>query len=516
MKNILLFFATSFLLSGQPVNPLPQELDVPIQEVAKADAPAKRDLLIDDLVDAVGAHRTAFARFVTGAVGFKRLLLEIENARLGEQSGATPGAGAGTGLVSKGAIPSVLALAVENGALTRSVNNTSTTFTGNLYGLSRLLTLQEQFPYCPTPENRCYTPLTRLAKNVSVSVTYDASRPGSETIAATPAAGSSPTMVPVLTGSARQISNWGVRYVFNDQKDLRSKALQSAWAKKVTDSSLQIAGAEILKSTNAFETLHNDTAYQNWQQATTAKIKQVFDVAGTPAQREQSIRSILAQAYAELTPIVRKALPNIDTEMAKFLMSQNRFFAVREQLIDSLSKNIFTFEYTNPRPANQPDTSVVRAIYAWEPSNSAWSFTANLAAEFYNSAPKVAKVGAFRDLQLSAQYDSTLPEVPNFGKPVFSLAGYYQYQQEASLIQIGAGNLAPGTGIVLPSAASVLLAPKGNIGIAQAKLTLRFKDTGIKMPLAVTWSNRSELILGHEWRANIGLSFDMDSLFLKK
>jgi len=48
--------------------------------------------------------------------------------------------------------------------------------------------------------------------------------------------------------------------------------------------------------------------------------------------------------------------------------------------------------------------------------------------------------------------------------------------------------------------------------IAQAKITIRMKDTGVKIPIGVTWSNRTELIKANDVRGHIGLTYDFDSL----
>jgi len=61
-------------------------------------------------------------------------LRAVEDARIDKQLGA-PAAAAGSGsVVSKGSVPSILAFAVENGALTQSTSATTVTLRGNLVG----------------------------------------------------------------------------------------------------------------------------------------------------------------------------------------------------------------------------------------------------------------------------------------------------------------------------------------------------------------------------------------------
>jgi len=41
-------------------------------------------------------------------------------------------------------------------------------------------------------------------------------------------------------------------------------------------------------------------------------------------------------------------------------------------------------------------------------------------------------------------------------------------------------------------------------------------DSGIQVPISFTASNRTELIKEREIRGNIGITFDLDRLFVKK
>ena len=43
-----------------------------------------------------------------------------------------------------------------------------------------------------------------------------------------------------------------------------------------------------------------------------------------------------------------------------------------------------------------------------------------------------------------------------------------------------------------------------------------FKSTGVSFPVAVTWSNRTELIKGNDVSGHIGIQYDLDGLFTQK
>jgi hypothetical protein len=73
--------------------------------------------------------------------------------------------------------------------------------------------------------------------------------------------------------------------------------------------------------------------------------------------------------------------------------------------------------------------------------------------------------------------------------------------------------LAPGTAIPLPSGASQLLNTTGPIHIGQGKVTLSIKGTNVSIPLALTFSNRTDLIKASKVGGNFGITFDASSLF---
>ena len=56
---------------------------------------------------------------------------------------------------------------------------------------------------------------------------------------------------------------------------------------------------------------------------------------------------------------------------------------------------------------------------------------------------------------------------------------------------------------------------KGDIALGQLKLTIPIASWGIKLPLAVTFANRTELIKESVVRANFGVTFDLDPLFAR-
>ncbi len=62
---------------------------------------------------------------------------------------------------------------------------------------------------------------------------------------------------------------------------------------------------------------------------------------------------------------------------------------------------------------------------------------------------------------------------------------------------------------------TVLPNTKGDIAAGQVKLTIPLGDSGIKIPLSVTFANRTELVREKEVRGNFGFTLDFDSLFAR-
>jgi hypothetical protein len=76
------------------------------------------------------ARPTLYALIVSGSVE-PPPLARLEEARIDKQVGGAGSNAGSTSIVSKGSVPAILGLAVENGALTRSVSGTTVTFRGN-------------------------------------------------------------------------------------------------------------------------------------------------------------------------------------------------------------------------------------------------------------------------------------------------------------------------------------------------------------------------------------------------
>lgn len=212
------------------------------------------------------------------------------------------------------------------------------------------------------------------------------------------------------------------------------------------------------------------------------------------------------------------------------------FDAQTDQLLKSVAPAL-SFEYDYNSPVNQPTTSTAKLLYsfsAWKQkcsaggssggsaSTSVYRFTAtlNVGGNFYNSPPSsVPSAGAFRDAQAGSEFDLAI--CPQIKQPILSyltnatisLTYYYQDQVSPSILKVAsAGMPLPGINITgLSSSATQVFTKKGPINFVQLKYGLGF-GKNVKFPIAVSWSNRTDLITHALWSAQFGVSYDFSSL----
>jgi len=165
---------------------------------------------------------------------------------------------------------------------------------------------------------------------------------------------------------------------------------------------------------------------------------------------------------------------------------------------------LVTFDYLNSRDPNVPVLHTFRFIA--ECSFGRADLTANGSFSIFNSLP--ANVSQrLRDFQLAGQLDVPLGEIEKIGSIVFSLAGRWERLPEDTAALAGTAS-----GVELGKGLAV---KKGNIGIAQAKLTLPVKGSGVKIPISISVANRTELIQEKDVRVNFGITFDFDSILAR-
>jgi hypothetical protein len=418
-----------------------------------------------------------------GTESFVSFVSEAQEARTDQQMGAGPSSSGTTSLVVKGGVPYLLGLAVENGAAVRSRSDTAITFRINPMGLIKTLDDKGFITGFRQTEN---DPIEKFLRKTSLGVTFDTSR------------GNEPG---VFTGDRQQLSAWSVRYEFVNQRDPRLKRYEKDWEQFVATEGVAL-GKQIFATTLAINNFgtrtspmsFKDPALQAWLEQTNALI-----AAAGPGQNE--IEKILrSQIEAFPVKLVSEETINAVTDYAKKFEEYSK---AKEKILDRIAKApVFTVEYTNDRAVNAADTSNFNFIAATGTGRRI-DLTANGSFTFFNKRPVAASLtdprpNRIRDFQFAGQMDIPF-NFRNIGQFDFWFSGRYERLLE---------DATTAAGITLPNT-------KGDIAVGQFGLNIPIKSLGIKFPISLTFSNRTELIKEKEIRGNFGFTFNWDTLLSK-
>ncbi len=408
-------------------------------------------------------------------------LTDAEEARVDKQVGAGSSNAGSTSLVTKGGTPAILGFAVENGALEREISGTTITFRGNPVGLIKALNNKG---FISGYEED--SPSTRFLRKTSFAFSFDTSL------------GNNPG---VLTAKKEQLSAVSARLELINRRDPRDSSYKTDWENFAATKAAAFLGGLVQFKSILTEVVpgtgtglipavirYKDQALQDWYKETQAAITNA--AAGNV---ETVAKAQLAKLpIDELSPETVAALTNVARLFGVYIEG-------RERILDRVAKGtIATFEYTNKRGINAPDTSNFLGIYETAFGKQA-DFTFNGSLTMFNKVPTGPNPKRVRDFQFAGQLDFPFGDVNGAGQFVLSASGKYQrLMANASTL---AGTTVPNT--------------KGDIAIGQIKLTVPIKGLGIKLPISVTFANRTELVKEKTVRGNFGLTFDLDTIFSK-
>lgn len=436
----------------------------------------------------------------------------LESQRLDKQVGSSSSSAGTTSMVSAGSVPALLGLAVEHGAMTRSANGTTVTLrttpakliaaSKGLYGPGSK----------PLSSPKADSQLSHFER-VSVSASFDTSRTADGTSAEGTAFRGDFEQLAEVTGRVEIINNRDVLSRASFQKIRELANTESA--EDFVDSGGQFL--EMIQEMPGYVT-SVETAGQAF-----------LDAGPDQARVKAAYQQLIQDLGDELSKV-----PGGTEPLERFVRHWSRFKKNRDEVYKKIERSkTLAFEYAFRRP---PATTVeamsgssmsgeIRAA-ASEPSTPAASasittrapdistaklifsngvfdgeFTANASVSFFHeSRPEMR--GRWRDLQAAVQYDYPLGNLPNHMKGTVTFAGRYVHLHQKPL------------GMDLKINDQTVNQP-GNIGLFQAKYTIPVGDSGVKIPISFTVSNRTELIKEREVRGNIGLTFDLDKLFAK-
>ena len=393
-------------------------------------------------------------------------LVAAEESRTDKQVGAGPQAGGTTSLVVKGSVPTILGMAVENGALTQSISGSTLTFRGNPVGIVQALANRGYLQSYEEIENSAFL---RFLKPLSFSFSFDSSR-GNEPTNTSP--GNTTPAMNVFTGDRQQLSQVTARYEFINQRDPRHKKYREVWEKF-----LETEGTALNTNVDGFfRSVLNEPGLKEWRSQTQAILRE------TSADKvEEVVKARFAElSSSNLLPQTVEILKSIDQTFESYLTA-------RKELLDKIAKGtIVALEYTNTRNVNTPNLSNFRFIAEKGPGGS-FDATFNGSLTIFDKLP-MGTTRRIRDFDFSGQVDYKTKSPLGSGDLIFFGAGKYQRLMEDAMDPMG----------------MTIVNTKGDIAVGQVGIKIPLKGTGFKIPISFSFANRTELIKEKEIRGNIG------------
>ncbi len=457
-------------------------------------------------------HTRASFEFITvQIVSLKTLastaLRDAGHARPDQQLSASNNASGTTSLVSRPGSADLLGLALDAGVLTRSVSGTTATLSTNADQIFRLVTGND--PDCTVTckslgwfENRVLNPTT-ISASLDMAQSNNKVIPTSGQASGTATAPVSSATIP---SGAGKLSGITARYRVLNPFDPRTDSFKNKWKQAVKSS----AG---LKST------------VEQVGAATDKVKNILVAKATEVDSTQLDKFVkaatedrtgkkLANEFAAYFSTASKAPlqdPDMNDAIAKVAQARALFRQAWFQALENAVGNLFTLEYNYNRPQNQPMTHDFKLVYSYN-FKTTGMVTFNGALSLYGGAiPAGANYGRTHYGQVSAEYDRTISGNQKDLQTQLSLAGYWQYQPQSSILNIPAGTVAPGTNIPLPNGTQEFVGTAGSLWVTQAKLTIKGAG-GINIPIGVSWSNKTDLLQGSKVGAQVGITYNFASV----
>jgi hypothetical protein len=447
---------------------------------------------IRNLVKRDFSHHTQivlFTLYVTPSVD-SNFIKAIEEARVDKQVGSGGESAGSTSLVSKGSVPAILGLAVENGALARTTSGSTVTFRGNPVGIIKALG-QNGFIASYDDDDHA----TRVLRRLSYAVSFDTNRGGQSG---------------TLTGDVQQLSAYSFRLDILNRRDPRNDSYHAKWFDLISK-----YGRNILNAATDLEPFFDvgdpkaDPNLIGWEKAAQDSITaECMTQVKANETKGEAIDAAVREQLAKLRAIPLK--PEEDQLVRSIFNNLNSYLLSRTSLLETVANGaIVTFEYINNRQIGAPNLSNFNLVAEDTFFRGKADLTANASLTILDKIPAGMNLKRVRDFNVSAQADIPVGEVQKIGSIVFTLSGMYKRMLDnaimpGSMMVAQAGGVMPG--MVVPNT-------RGDIGIGQLKLTIPVKGSGVKIPLSITFANRTELIKESEVRGNVGVTFDLDSIF---
>ena len=489
------------LAAGADASPAPAAtVDQPSAAAsAKSRNIESRSMIIDELVDnarrnlAVASIQEPFGAAIANTptlliaylvalraerAGYRDLLDAME-AHTDKQVGATSSTSGSTSLAMKGIVPQILGVAVERGALNENINGTTLTFRATPAGIVKAV---QGFGLTGINAGYRQQPGYRFASRFSAAASFDTSLGDN--------AGS-------FTGNAQQLSGWSVRVEVVNRRNPASVEYAALFAKVAGQSGAYLAATSSLRAA-----LTSAPAFAAFEAALLDAIRATVDEPYQASHDEAAAMSVfrtLIEARLNDAPALTDArvIKALDAYVAELMTIQQ---ALDEVYAFANRGALVTVDWSAARNAALPDVYAPTVIWQQGLGTSRKTdLTVNGTLNFFRAVPPGAQ-RQFKSVDLTAQIDHPLGQIWTLPPLLVSIAARYGYIPNDTVSS------------ATTSANIVGAVAAGSIGVVQAKLTIPVRNTGVKIPLSITASNRTELIKEKDVRASIGLTLDLDAI----
>jgi hypothetical protein len=494
--RLLIAFSLSVLLSA-PSSLLAQNLAAIQNEMAalaKAATPGDRETALDNLIgsaDKVLILDTS--RLPTGIAedGMRTIQEILATRRADVQTGSGSGASGSTSAVAGPLLPAIFGVAVEDGAITRTVSGTTISMKVNPVGLICAAQPGIAAAVARRDDEACRTRWRRVA----FSISFDAGR------------GERRTELVGFGTLGNQFSEAAARVELINHRKATGERFQRVFA---TELEAERARAQAFVDRN--QKLAVDLVQLGVQDDLESRLVTLTEAptwATLPeATRMRAIEGEVRAALARAAGIDQAALDEQRRLWVESLRANRRLqnaianaavltgeYAYRRA--DIAAADIGTIV---PRGERPPGLHALTFVYARGWAESQLDLTSNLGITFFDQK-REGMTSAFRDVRLAIEGKFRLPELGTYGSPTLSFAGLYQFLNQEPL------------GLGIRSFTGVVIKERGHIGLFQMKFEFPAANNTIRIPLSFSASNRTELIREADVRGQFGVSFNLDALF---
>ena len=418
-------------------------------------------------------------------------LRALEGARTDKQLGAPAASGGSTSLVSKGSVPRILAFAVEHGAATQTSDATSATVRGNAVGWLDLLRGQG------IPISSDGSALERSLRKISYSFTFNVAQAEEAPTEERP----TPAEIEAdMDKRKRQLTAYSVRFSIVDQRDPR-RADNRASGQALLGTT--VATETLTAAVTTLQPVLNSPAYKTWLDQTAVALSAPGNMSRDDVSR------VVYKRLEDLRQVMLTEMPDFDTRLTHFVKALRSFEAAQTQWFEQLQRRfVLAAEMVRNRPPSDAGTSTYRLVGEGRVGKTSLDLTLNVALTHQDSGsamvPEPKETGGWRDMQFAVQAElplgkppSCLDEAAGVGRPALA----FEYLSRKLFDKA-----------VVTFAGHDFSVEPGWIHVAQAKVTIPMKGSGVKIPISISVANRTELLKEKNVRGHIGLTFDLDVL----